>query len=105
MDHIDVETAVTEIRRALKARSLKVYKWSVTHGRGSDYGWITITAAPSRLKDGSLVPEDQAMLSSLLGEPVHHQGAIVPASSAYRQEYIDRANGRVPTVLGKAYWD
>jgi hypothetical protein len=96
--HIDVKPAVAEIRRALKARSLKPFQWSVTYGRGSDYGWITITAAPKRLVNGSLTAEDRMVLSGLLGESVHHQGAMVAASSDYRQEYIDRANGRKPSV-------
>jgi hypothetical protein len=29
----------------------------------------------------------------------------IPASSDYRQEYIDRAEGRAPSVTGSPYWD
>jgi len=105
MNYIDRKTAITEIRRALKARSLKPFQWSVKGGDGTSYGWITITAAPRRLVNGSMTPEDQQQLALLLGEYVHNQGALVPASSEYRQEYIDRANGRAPTVLGEQYWD
>ena len=33
------------------------------------------------------------------------QQAGIPASSDYRQEYIDRAEGRTPSVIGSPYWD
>ena len=51
--------------------------------------------------------EDRVELSVLLGldRPVHQQGETIPASSDYWQEYIDRAEGRSPSVLGVPYWD
>ena len=39
------------------------------------------------------------------GKPVHMQGASIPASGDYWQEYIDRAEGRTPAKLGVMYWD
>lgn len=38
--------AIAEIKRALRERSGKT--WSVTGGRGTAWGWITISAPPSR---------------------------------------------------------
>lgn len=97
------DEVVAEIRRALKARSGK--SWSVKCGRGTVWGWITITAPPKRLDQyGGMTSEDRAELSDLLGMEVHHQGAQVPASSDYRREYIDRANGRAG-VAASPYWD
>ena len=37
---------IAEIRAALKRRSGKA--WSVTGGRGTAYGWLTVTAPPAR---------------------------------------------------------
>ncbi len=117
------------IRAALKRRSGKF--WSVTGGRGTGYGWITINASPTRrtwkhelpegmpnlpenwqgydttTPGGSMTPDDRAELASLLGldRPVHIQGVSIPASPDYYQEYIDRAEGRMPTVYGHPYWD
>ncbi len=107
------------IKKALKRRSGKT--WSVTGGRGSDYGWITIDAPPSRRtwtghaekerdtgqSGGHMSPNDRQELGILLGlgRPVHHQGHDIPASSDYYQEHIDRAEGRPPSVIGKPYWD
>jgi len=53
-------------------------------------------------------PDDQLELARLLGiekNSVNYQGEKVPASDEYYQEYIDRAEGRIPTVQGKQYWD
>jgi hypothetical protein len=101
----DRNEAIKEIKKALKARSGK--SWSVTGGRGTAWGWIHISVPPSRLVDGYISVEERAELGKLLGldKPVHLQGESVPAGSDYRQEYVDRANGRAPTVHGKPYWD
>lgn len=42
---------IKEIKSALKQRSGKA--WSVTGGRGTAWGWITITAPPARCTWGS----------------------------------------------------
>lgn len=105
MDEIagDRNATITEIRKALRTRSGKT--WSVKGGRGTAWGWITITAPPARLVLGSMTDEDRAELSALLGTDVHHQGASIPASTDYRREYLDRAHGRTPAVVAAPYWD
>lgn len=103
---MDRNETIAQIKAALKRRSGKA--WSVTGGRGTAYGWITIHVAPkSRNEYGYMSDADRAELAQLLGydRPVHMQGVDIPASSAYYQEFIDRANGRAPSVTGKPYWD
>lgn len=126
---VDRDSTIKRIRKALNRRSPK--SWSVTGGRGTSWGWIHIDAPPSRrtmhcrLKagaistrpedyemvdtgepDGKSTPEDRAELAKLLGlERVHAQGVSIPAGNDYYREYIDRAEGRTPSVQGKPYWD
>jgi len=98
--------AIKEIKTALKRRSGK--SWSIRGGRGTAYGWIEISSPPKRrIEHGHMSPEDRIELTKLLDlkTVVHEQGEDIPASSNYRQEYIDRANGITPTVIGKPYWD
>lgn len=121
--------AIKAIRAALKRRSGKA--WSVTGGRGTAWGWLAIASPPARrtwshrLPDGTadlpgnyveydsgmpghnMSPAERRELGALLGlgEPVHIQGVSIPASRDYWQEYIDRAEGRTPSVIGKQYWD
>lgn len=122
---------IARIKKALKERSDR--PWSVTGGRGTAYGWITIDAPPRRRTwqdvkkspelpciresyeerdmgtpdSGHMGPDDRAELGRLFGfeNPVHHQGLSIPSSSAYYAEYIDRAEGRPPSVIGEPYWD
>lgn len=101
---LERDEAIARIKAALKKRSGK--PWSVTGGRGTSWSWIRISAPPKRLTEfGSLTPADQAELSQLLGKQVHHQGESIAASSAYRWEYVDRAEGNPPRVTGEPYWD
>ena len=102
---MDRNETIKIIRDALRRRSVRV--WSVTGGRGTSWGWLNISAPPARrTPTGSMTPDDQAELARLLGmENVHHQGASIPASNDYYQEYVDRANGREPSKIGKPYWD
>ena len=104
-DALDRESTIRAIRTALKERSGK--DWSVRGGRGTAYGWITISAPPRRLVDGDLSPEDAAELGSLLeiGKAAHCQGVDVPASLDYRREYVQRARGLKPNKLAEPYWD
>lgn len=101
----DRAEVVARIKTALQKRSGR--SWSVTGGRGTAYGWIAIRAMKKDAADqwGSLTPADQALLSNLLGEPVNENGVSIPSGHAYRREYIDRAEGRAPSVVGTPYWD
>lgn len=126
----DRDQTIKRIKSALEKRSGK--KWSVTGGRGTDWGWLMIDAPPARrtwghrLKanaspaqlfedyeeydtgepGGHTSPAERAELAKLLGlDSVHHQGVSIPASNAHYQEYIDRAEGRTPAKLAEAYWD
>jgi hypothetical protein len=97
------DETIREIRENLKRRSGRA--WSVKGGRGSVWGWITITAPPARLVDGfNMSTEDRETLSALLGETVH-QAVQIPASGDYRAEYVARAKGEPVTVVGTPYWD
>ena len=125
------DEAITAIRAALKRRSGKA--WSVKGGRGTAWGWITVTAPPRRctgkmveraeLRDGrmhfeyehidsgdrtgSMTPQDAAELGEMLGlaGPVHCQGESIAASNQHYIEYVARAEGRVPSAFGVQYWD
>lgn len=97
------ETAA-KIKTALKARSGKT--WSVTVARGSSAGWLTIEATPAHREDFGYTPkalrDELALLLRL--DSVHQQGVLIPASSAHYREYIDRAEGRTPSVIAQPYW-
>ena len=98
--------AIRRIKAALKKRSGK--SWSVTGGKGTAWGWITIHSLPSKRDSfGCMTSEDREELGKLLGleNQVHFQGVSIPAATDYREEYIARAEGRQPLVLGKPYWD
>lgn len=124
----DRNFAIATIRKALKQRSGK--SWSVTGGTGTAWGWIHIDAPPKRrtwqhvlppgMRDesenyvwvdsgkpgGYTGPPELKELASLLGlDYVHFQGVSIPASSDYREEYMDRAQGVEPHVIGTPYWD
>ena len=127
---MDRNETIKRIRTALRKRSGKA--WSVTGGRGTAWGWITIDAPPARRTEhtvkrqgatsdnpedyehkdtgepgGHMTTTERAELAKLLGRdrPVHQQGVSIPAGHDYWQEYIDRAEGRTPSVIGKQYWD
>lgn len=106
MSSLDRDVAIKVIRNGLRERSGK--PWSVTGGRGTAWGWITITAPPARrLEFGYMTDDDRAELGRLLGldGPVHHQGEMVPAGSVYRDEYTQRATSGTTTVRATPYWD
>lgn len=96
--------AIARIKKALKARSGKA--WSVTGGRGTGWGWLTITAPPARRVNGIATDADNAELAKLLGlKKVACQGASVADSGDHYAEYIDRAEGRKPKKIAEDYWD
>jgi hypothetical protein len=98
------DETIKAIKAALKKRSGKT--WSVRGGQGTTWGWIEIISPPSRQKyHGAMRDQDCAELTALMGTEAHFQGIYVPASSDYRQEYVARAEGRVPEVFGRPYWD
>lgn len=130
VDQSDRNGIIKEIKTALEKRSGK--KWSVTGGKGTAYGWITVDAPPSRrtchsrLKAGALndwpeswehvnmgesggyiTAEDAAELARLLGkETVHHQGESIPASHDHYREYLHRAlYGNPGSFNAQPYWD
>lgn len=107
MTATDRDEAIKTIRKALKDRSGKT--WSVRGGTGTAWGWITITAPPARRDGNDLVTDaERAELVDLLALPLHevsYGGVDIPAGDDYRQEYIDRSEGRAPSVAGKPYWD
>lgn len=103
---MDRAEAIAKIRAALKNRSAK--RWSVRGGRGTSWGWITVIAPKARLgESGVMTDEDCNELGELFGldRPAHFQGVVIPASSLYRLEFVARAEGRQPDVLGRPYWD
>ena len=102
---MDRKEALTRIKRGLESRSGK--RWSVKGGRGTAWGWLTVSAMPAALDEfGDLRQTDRAELATLLDLPmVHHQGVSIPASSDFWREYVDRAEGTTPTVRGEKYWD
>lgn len=103
---IDRNEAIATIKANLKARSGKT--WSVKGGRGTAWGWITVTAPPARLDVyGGMTNTDRTELADLFNVPgdVHHQGISIPASSDYRRFYIALSAGEAPGVEPTPYWD
>jgi len=108
-DYTDRNTAIKAIREALKERSGR--SWSVTGGRGTAWGWITISAPPRRMEGMWMSAEDSAELMRLLGRDLAASGReriqqiTVPDAGDFRREYVARAQGREPEVIGQRYWD
>ena len=102
----DRDETIAAIRAHLRRRSGRA--WSVTGGRGTAWGWISIAAPPARRVNGYLSDADRAELSALLGVEIHRgdRSCEIAASSTYRREYLDRAAGILPPrVIAKPYWD
>jgi hypothetical protein len=95
---------IAKIKAAFKARGLR---YSVTGGRGTAWGWITIDLLPAVYKKLDEAGRKAAyhMLGRYLGKETGWTSESIPASSDYYREYIDRANGRTPSVIGEPYWD
>lgn len=104
IDVADRDAVIATIRAELRRRSGK--SWSVTGGRGTAWGWITIQAPPARRQGCYMTDADQAKLAALLGlRNMGPQGVLVPDRKNYRVEYVDRASGRKPSVAGVPDWD
>jgi len=100
----DRNEAIAAIKANLRRRSGKT--WSVKGGRGTAWGWITITAPPARLDNyGSMTDADRDELARLLNRDVHSQGVLIPASSDYRRYYIAVSAGEAPGAEPTPYWD
>lgn len=125
----DRDFAIDTIKAGLQKRS--GHAWSVTPGKGTSWGWIRITLPPGkrmwrhRLKPGmpdypenyegydsgqpggSMSPAQRAELAALLGlevREVHGDGISLSGGSgatAWREEYMDRAQGKAPSVRGE----
>ena len=107
------DTTIAAIKAAFKRRG---FRYSVTGGRGTAWGWITIDLLPAVYKgcwNGDAESSREKRLSlyremaDRLGNP-HGEGygtVSIPASTDYYREYIDRAEGRKPAVIGQPYWD
>lgn len=96
--------AIAAIKAALKARGLR---YSVTGGRGTAWGWITIDIMPGVYK--SMTDAERKVAYLKLGRDFGKENGYtsisIAASSDYYREYIDRANGRRPSIIGQPYWD
>lgn len=129
LELVNRNDAIKRIRAALKQRTGKT--WSVKGGRGTAWGWITIDAPPARRTmrtrpregapgtrpqdfewydsgepGGTMTPADRETFRAALNlSHVHTQGVSIAASTDYYIEYIDRAEGRTPRVIGTPYWD
>jgi hypothetical protein len=127
----DRAAVIKFIKGQLQARSGKA--WSVTGGRGTGYGWLTIDAPPARrtwirkstgevnpetgeeewneINDpsadyGYTGPTERAELAALLGlDRVSTQGHSVAASTEYYREAMERAAGLPVTKIAQPYWD
>jgi hypothetical protein len=78
------------------------------HGErtGIDAWHCTAHVCTPNCYGGEMTPEDRAELQALLGlDDVHQQGVSIMASHDAYAEYVDRAEGREPRVIGLAYWD
>ena len=96
--------AIALIKAAFKARGLR---YSVTGGRGTAWGWIHIDLLPAVKRTANDVGRRIAyeQLGRDLGKEGCYCSESIPANNNYYREYIDRANGREPSVIGKPYWD
>lgn len=102
---MDRNETIARLRKALKASTGRT--WSVTGGRGTAWGWITVTAPPARRAEyGYMTDDDCRVLADALRlEAVHCQGVSIPSQTDFRQEYLDRAEGRAITTRGVPQWD
>ena len=126
----DRDSTIKAIREALKRRSGKA--WSVTGGKGTAWGWITITAPPARctgqcrlkspgLADmpenyelydslqpgGSMTPSDGFELAKLLGKerPINDHESVAASSAHRRVAVCEALFGHSGGYSAEAYLD
>jgi hypothetical protein len=77
---------------------------AIQEGHTVHYNW---EAEDPSYEFGHTSPADRIELGKLLGlgRAVHCQGHGIAASNGHYREYIDRAEGRTPSVYGERYWD
>jgi hypothetical protein len=105
-DTLNSRDVIAAIKAGLQARSGK--SWSVTRGRGTAYGWLTISSPPARRVNNYYMSDaDRAELAGLLGfdRPVHTQGVSIAAGHDYYREYLSRSAGLTPLENARPYWD
>lgn len=95
---------IQRIRQALAARG---FRCSVTGGRGTAWGWITVSLLPSAYKSLTIAERDTALreLNQAFALPRGASEVSIPASTAHYREYLERAEGRQPAKIAEAYWD
>jgi len=97
-------TTIKALRAVLKVRTGQ--PWSVTGGRGTSWGWITVDAPPARRDGYQITVEDGALLMVAFGMDHRRPGNLgIPASTAYRRVYLQRAHGVPRTFTAEQYWD
>jgi hypothetical protein len=102
---IDRNSTIAAIKASLKARNMN---FSVTGGRGTTWGWITIDLMPATYKAFANDPDAIRAASRTMRGYFGLEGSQyinIPAGNDYYREYMDRAAGRTPIKLGKPYWD
>jgi len=63
--------------------------WSVTGGRGTSWGWITVDALPARRDGYQITDDDGALLMAAFGMDHRRPGNLgIPTSTAYRRVYL-----------------
>jgi len=99
------DEVIQAIRQALKRRTGRA--WSVTGGRGTAWGWITITSPPARQVNHRITDEDGKELGEVLGlGPSHHQGINIPSQTDYYREFLCRAiHGHAGPFTSTPQWD
>lgn len=105
--HLDRASVLLRIGTALVRRSR--LRWLVRGGPLGSYGRLTIASPPERRDaDGAVSEADRRELTTLLGldAMVGPEGAVIVGGSDHYCEYIDRAEGRAPRVIGQVHeWD
>ncbi len=102
------DETIARIRAALKRRT--GHSWSVTGGRGTAWGWITVTTPPAHQKKHgrtNMSPGECIALARVLGmaSAVHFQGWSIPSQGDYYKDAIMRAEKGLSTENPQPYWD
>lgn len=85
------------VRLTLALRSRSQTRWRVAGGSGLEYGILTITGPA-----GALTEAEQAELTQLLGlDALVGPRCVIDDSYDHYVEFIDRAEGRTPRVIGE----